>query len=168
MAFSGEPHLYSAADHVELRLVWYVQEQLSLRISIHLGVAVLITCANFRVEISALKEEPPAGYLFLCPPEDFSTGQNSCRWPDCPAFWSLDPSGAERPSAEEAVRLGFPTIQLTKAIYGKSWDGTVYTGLRQFHKAKGFDPDSQEVARHLGHALFQISTDMDETFTHGE
>jgi hypothetical protein len=38
-----------------------------------------------------------------------------------------------------------------------SWNSGVYKGLRQFHKAKGFDPDSQELARHLGHSLFKLT-----------
>ncbi|KAF7377031.1 hypothetical protein MSAN_00121200 [Mycena sanguinolenta] len=56
---------------------------------------------------------------------------------------------------------------LTVAIYqgddaeqlvGSSWASTVYDGLRQFHQAKGFDPYNQDVARHLGHQLYQLSS----------
>ncbi|KAJ7755486.1 hypothetical protein B0H16DRAFT_715739 [Mycena metata] len=39
----------------------------------------------------------------------------------------------------------------------RSWDASVYAGLRKFHRAKGFDPDSQDVARHLGYPLYQVS-----------
>ncbi|KAJ7927334.1 hypothetical protein B0H13DRAFT_1861521 [Mycena leptocephala] len=31
-----------------------------------------------------------------------------------------------------------------------SWDADVYAALRQFHRAKGFDPGSQDVAQDLG------------------
>ncbi|KAJ7858600.1 hypothetical protein B0H13DRAFT_1471805, partial [Mycena leptocephala] len=71
-------------------------------------------------------------------------------WPDCPAYWSLDPAGVKRLGTEEAVHFGFPSIELTTTVFGRSWDASVYAGLRQFHRAKGFDPDSQEVASHLG------------------
>ncbi|KAJ7022941.1 hypothetical protein C8F04DRAFT_921710, partial [Mycena alexandri] len=96
-------------------------------------------------------------YLFLCPGKDFRTGQTSLKLPNCPAYWSLDPLGAEHLSTEQATQLGFPSFQLTMEFAGASWDASVYTGLRQFHQAKGFDPESQDVARHLGEPLFRLS-----------
>ncbi|KAJ7044380.1 hypothetical protein C8F04DRAFT_942366, partial [Mycena alexandri] len=83
-------------------------------------------------------------------------------------YWSLDPSGVDRLSTEEATQLGFPSFQLTTRVHGYSWDTSVYAGLRQFHKAKGFDPDSQDVARHLGCPLYQLSRDMDPLLAYGE
>jgi hypothetical protein len=50
--------------------------------------------------------------------------------------------------------MGFPSIQLSAEVIGKCWDANVYAGLRQFHQGKGFDPDGQHVARHLGDPLF--------------
>ncbi|KAJ7732546.1 hypothetical protein B0H16DRAFT_1253636, partial [Mycena metata] len=93
------------------------------------------------------REDTPPGYLFHCPPTEFQTAPTSFRWPECPAYWSLDPSGAERLSTEEATQLGFPSFQLTTRVHGWSWDAGVYAGLRQFHQGKGFDPESQDVAR---------------------
>ncbi|KAJ7111774.1 hypothetical protein C8R44DRAFT_985271 [Mycena epipterygia] len=87
------------------------------------------------------------------------------------AYWSLDPSGVGRLSMAEATQLGFPWIQLTTGIYGASWDASVYAGLRQFHQAKGFDPESQDVARHLKCRLFQLSNVLEvveERFAHSE
>ncbi|KAJ7469406.1 hypothetical protein B0H11DRAFT_2196879 [Mycena galericulata] len=34
---------------------------------------------------------------------------------------------------------------------------TVYTGLREFHESRGFDPDSQDMAHHLGHLIYKVS-----------
>jgi hypothetical protein len=68
---------------------------------------------------------------------------------------------------EDATALGFPSISLSTVIRGKSWDAIVYAGLRQFHQAKGFDPESQDVARHLGQPLYQLSSETDTPFTHG-
>jgi hypothetical protein len=93
------------------------------------------------------------GFLFLCPVTDFQTGPSSFRWPECPAYWSLDPSGVERLGMDEATALGFPSLRLTTEILGRFWDASVYAGLRQFHRAKGFDPESQDLARHLGYPL---------------
>ncbi|KAJ7658927.1 hypothetical protein B0H17DRAFT_1213081 [Mycena rosella] len=49
-------------------------------------------------------------------------------------------------------------------VRGYSWDEHVYNGTRQFYQAKGFDPDSQDVARKLGFPLFNISTELDGPF----
>ncbi|KAJ7874279.1 hypothetical protein B0H13DRAFT_1633173, partial [Mycena leptocephala] len=89
-------------------------------------------------------------------------------WPEGPAYWSLDPSGVERLSTEDAIELGFPSILLSTKIWGFSWDASVYAGLRHFHQAKGFVRDSQDVARHLGERLYQLSNEMDAPFAHGE
>ncbi|KAJ7675274.1 hypothetical protein B0H17DRAFT_1334726 [Mycena rosella] len=107
------------------------------------------------------------GYLFLCPVADRQADSPSCfRLPECPAYWSLDPTGNEHLSMEEAERLGFPTFELEMRVDGQSWDESVYTGIHQFHQAKGFDPDSQDVARELGCPLFEISTEVDGLFAH--
>ncbi|KAJ7713335.1 hypothetical protein B0H16DRAFT_544873 [Mycena metata] len=116
--------------------------------------------------IPTIKEDAPPGYLFLCPKEAFETGPLLSKWPDCPAYWSLDPSGVERLSTKDATHLGFPPCQLTTKVSGWSWDDSVYAGLRQFHQGKGFDPDSQDVALHLGHPLYQVSSGRDPLFAH--
>ncbi|KAJ7448414.1 hypothetical protein FB451DRAFT_1289209 [Mycena latifolia] len=53
-------------------------------------------------------------------------------------------------------------------VEGYSWDGSVYTGLRQFHQGKGFDADSQDVARQLGYPLYQLSGELGARFAHVE
>ncbi|KAJ7464450.1 hypothetical protein FB451DRAFT_1042267, partial [Mycena latifolia] len=83
-------------------------------------------------------------------------------------YWSFDPSGVERLSAVEATNLGLPSIELTTKITGFSGDTTLYTGLRKFHQAKGFDPDSQHLAQHLGQPLYQLTTGLEIPFAHGE
>ncbi|KAJ7252279.1 hypothetical protein C8J57DRAFT_1665162 [Mycena rebaudengoi] len=104
----------------------------------------------------------PPGYLFLCPLVELETEVPGCLGiPDCPAYWSLDPSGAERLSPEKASNVGFPEIGLCTQVYGRSWDSSVHAGIRQFHEAKCFDPYDQEVALELGVPLFQVSCDQD-------
>ncbi|KAJ7775511.1 hypothetical protein B0H16DRAFT_46771 [Mycena metata] len=120
----------------------------------------------FRLTIAEAGRAPPAGFLFLCPMEHFQTGPTSFRWPNRPAYWSLDSKGLEALSTVEAARLGFPPFQLTTIVVGKFWDASVYAGLRQFHQAKGFDPDSQEIAIHLGQPLFRLSKDVNPPFAH--
>ncbi|KAJ6528968.1 hypothetical protein B0H19DRAFT_1385113 [Mycena capillaripes] len=122
---------------------------------------VFVYSANFRVTISKTLKNPPDGYLFLCPKEDIRAGLFSVSWPQCPTYWSLDPSGVKRLGEHEAAKLGFPSIQLTVVLHGWYYDESVYTGVRQFHGAKGFDPDSLDVTRHLGGPLFQLSSKVD-------
>jgi hypothetical protein len=69
---------------------------------------------------------------------------------------------------EDATSLGFPAISLSTRVGGQFWDDGVYAGLHQFHWAKGFDPDSQDVARHLGKPLCQLAGGMDIPFAHGK
>ncbi|KAF7377061.1 hypothetical protein MSAN_00124300 [Mycena sanguinolenta] len=115
----------------------------------------------FNLNILPTTGDSPEGFLFLCPKEYFQMGPSSFRWPACPAYWSLDPSGIVRLSSEEAKQLGFPRFQLTATAWEYSWDDSVYEGLRQFHEAKGFNPYSEEVARHLGLPLYQLSSERD-------
>ncbi|KAF7374159.1 hypothetical protein MSAN_00297600 [Mycena sanguinolenta] len=112
----------------------------------------------FTLAILSTETAVPPGFLFLCPPEDFQVEQ-SFRWPDCAAYWSCDPSGAERLTLEDAIKLGFPSLQPSTKLWGKSWDASVYDRLRHFHQAKGFNPDSTHVAWYLGQDLFKLSFD---------
>ncbi|KAF7352060.1 hypothetical protein MVEN_01168700 [Mycena venus] len=70
---------------------------------------VLVDQVNFEVKLPfTTKPCLPPGFLFLCPTADFNLAPSSFRWPECPAYWSLDPEGADLLTAEEAARLGFP------------------------------------------------------------
>ncbi|KAJ6465888.1 hypothetical protein C8R45DRAFT_839643 [Mycena sanguinolenta] len=95
-------------------------------------------------------------YLFVCSPEDFRSEANLFQWPSCPAYWSLEPSGAAHLSTEDAKKLGLSAIHVETVLRGVSWDNGVYKGLRQFHRGNGFDPESQEIAKHLDYPRFEF------------
>ncbi|KAJ6522066.1 hypothetical protein B0H19DRAFT_1386735 [Mycena capillaripes] len=137
-----------------------------LQITSNFDDYALIEGIRFEIVISAIVEDTPSGFLFLCPTEDFRIGPSSFRWPECPAYWSLDPLGIERLTAEEATELGFPSLRLDTRLGVNSWDASVYDGLRRLHKAKGFDPDSQDVARSLGYPLWQLFNEVHVQFAH--
>lgn len=109
-----------------------------------------------QLEISAPTQNPPQGYLFVCPPRDLRTGELL-------VFWTFDPSGAKRLSTEEAEQFGFPSIESSTQIHGEVWDSSVYAGLRKFHEGKGFDPGSQW---HLTGPLYRLSSETDIPFGH--
>ncbi|KAJ7679367.1 hypothetical protein DFH06DRAFT_509461 [Mycena polygramma] len=123
---------------------------------------VLVTRVYFELAISAPTKECPAGFLFLCPETDFKTGPSSFSWPECPAYWSLDPLGVEHLSTEKAANLGFPSLQYSTRIMGRCWDASVYDGIRRFHEAHDFAPGTQDVARHLGFSLYQLTSEFFE------
>ncbi|KAJ7669923.1 hypothetical protein DFH06DRAFT_158545 [Mycena polygramma] len=125
---------------------------------------VFVDYIQFLVVISAAMKEIPTGFLFFCPWDDFRP--SSVGWPDCPAYWSLELSGAHALSREEAMELGFPPLQFRREAWGHSWDSSVYAGLAKFHQAKGFDPYSQDVARHLGLPLYCLSGHLEPLFAH--
>ncbi|KAJ7501856.1 hypothetical protein B0H11DRAFT_2275054 [Mycena galericulata] len=62
--------------------------------------------------------------------------------------------------------LGFPSIELETYVVRRCWNATVYAGLRKFHEGKGFDPDSQDIALHLGHPLYQLLHEREVPFAH--
>ncbi|KAJ7679390.1 hypothetical protein DFH06DRAFT_509868 [Mycena polygramma] len=139
-------HWLSQANHIFNRL----------RITSDFENYLLVRYLDFDVQISSTTE-PTKGYLFVCPRNDLRIAPTTFRWPVCPAYWSLDPSGFQRLGPEEATRLGFPSLHLTMGITGRRWDAETYAGLRRFHEGKGFDPYSPDVAVHLGHRLYQLS-----------
>ncbi|KAJ6452800.1 hypothetical protein C8R45DRAFT_1040128 [Mycena sanguinolenta] len=118
---------------------------------------------TFELNILKATKKPPVGFLFLCPEHNLQTGRLTFCWPDQEraAYWSLDPTGVDRLSTEEATQLGFPPLQFTAMVTGDFWDANVYDALRRFHQAKGFDPDSQDLARHLGEPLYGVSSVID-------
>ncbi|KAJ6450960.1 hypothetical protein C8R47DRAFT_1170708 [Mycena vitilis] len=149
-------HWLSQADHIFNRC----------QITSNFNKYVLTIYVSFKIDVSKVRTTIPTAFLFVCPPEAFRTGPSSFCWPDCPAYWSMNHSGVERLSTEEAIELGFPTLEFSTEVTGRYWDDSVYAGLRKFHQAKGFDPYSQDVARHLGYPLIQPSAKMNAPFAH--
>ncbi|KAJ7613595.1 hypothetical protein DFH06DRAFT_1014863, partial [Mycena polygramma] len=68
-------------------------------------------------------------------------------------YWSFDADGRRRldPSLVELLRL--PTLTCRIKTGGSSWTASQYKSLREAHKAKGFHPDSPDVAISLGYPL---------------
>ncbi|KAF7374275.1 hypothetical protein MSAN_00310500 [Mycena sanguinolenta] len=103
------------------------------------------------------KVSPKGGYLFLCPLAHLGSPDGSFRPPSVAAYWSVDPSGIQRLTPQKAEMLGFPHVEFKMKVWTRTWDESVYAGIRQFHGGKGFDPDSQDVARLIGLPLYESS-----------
>ncbi|KAF8209397.1 hypothetical protein K438DRAFT_230017 [Mycena galopus ATCC 62051] len=126
---------------LESKQVWFSQANYIFdrqQITTNYGNYELVEFIRFCLRISeSVHNDPPAGYL--------------------PAYWSLDPCGAQSLSTEEATHLGFPSLEFSTEVIFGSYVDDLYTRLRTIHEAKGFDPETQDVARHLGEPLYQIS-----------
>ncbi|KAF7334323.1 hypothetical protein MSAN_02377000 [Mycena sanguinolenta] len=149
----------------EIRKAWLAQANHifgKLQEPEHVEDYICVNDVRFILQI-ADKRHIPEGHLFVCPPQDFHTNTephaNLYQWLACPAYWSLDPSGAAHLSMEDTRILGFPAIHIETGMSGYSWDHSIYQGLRRFHEGKGFDPDSREVARELGYPLYEVLSD---------
>ncbi|KAJ7050655.1 hypothetical protein C8F01DRAFT_1067498 [Mycena amicta] len=97
---------------------------------------------------------PKQAYLFLCPLEDMRSSEGRFVHPNMAAFWSLDPSGRTRLSHWNATMFGLPTLSFKMKVWARSWTEGMYSALREFHAGKGFDPDSQDIAKELGVPLY--------------
>ncbi|KAJ7724765.1 hypothetical protein B0H16DRAFT_1736513 [Mycena metata] len=98
-------------------------------------------------------------YLFLFPPKvNFVAGQfTATNLEDSKKYyWSLDPAGLDRLTHEVAEDFGLPTLQFSVEVYWRRWDRSDPDIIREFHAAKGFDPDSQDVAIAMGYPLVDV------------
>ncbi|KAJ7104879.1 hypothetical protein C8R44DRAFT_886905 [Mycena epipterygia] len=129
----------------------------------------LVHYVQYRLRLSGPLENLLEGYLFLCPLEDLRS--NDGTWlvtTECPAYWSLNSSGGHRLCPEDASNLGFPSLEFTMQAEVSSWPENVYAALSRFHAGKGFDPNSQDIARHLGHPTLELSCNSNVESAHIE
>ncbi|KAJ7223415.1 hypothetical protein GGX14DRAFT_387734 [Mycena pura] len=71
------------------------------------------------VKVSQPEDNIPRGFIFLCPMSDIRMENNTVLQDlDSVAYWSLDPSGIEHLSTEDASDLGYPSIELKMTARG--------------------------------------------------
>ncbi|KAJ7930634.1 hypothetical protein B0H13DRAFT_1595017 [Mycena leptocephala] len=93
-------------------------------------------------------------YLFLFPPQvDTVDGQITVFIPlDAEKYyWAFDPAGLDQLTHETVEDIGLPTVDFSMDLWGGEWDEHDYDMVREFHTAKGFDPDSQDGAIAMGY-----------------
>ncbi|KAJ7509615.1 hypothetical protein B0H11DRAFT_1253453 [Mycena galericulata] len=154
-------HVLHYDKHVWLSQATHVLS--SLHITSNYEEYGCIGAVKFKLE---LEGSLPDGYLILCPFKDLLTPKGSFKLSEPQVYWSLDASGIQKLGAEEALNLGFPVVVLKIRLRVFRYEEVRYTALRQFHQAKGFNPDSQDVARHLEYPLYQIYPQTDTPFAH--
>ncbi|KAF7328407.1 hypothetical protein MVEN_02556400 [Mycena venus] len=129
----------------------------SLNISSNYERYRIVDGIEYRLSFRNTSEvSPEDGYLFLCPLANFhAPGSTRFTHPNLAAYWSLDPSGTRRLNHWRATMLGFPSVEFKMKVWTRTWDENVYVGLQQFHRGKGFDPNTRDVARHMGIVLYE-------------
>ncbi|ESK87838.1 hypothetical protein Moror_15331 [Moniliophthora roreri MCA 2997] len=105
-----------------------------------------------------VKKNPPTPiYLFLHPlPMSIS---ELVSWMDGDFyFWSFDETGQSRMLKEECEKWGLPvlTVSTYDPVWLHSWPAHVYTALRDWQKARGFDPATSDWARQMGYPELEI------------
>jgi hypothetical protein len=101
----------------------------------------------------------PQAYLLLFPPQvECVDGQFTIMNPhdNEKYYWSFDPTGLDRLTHEMAEDIGLPTPQFSVEATGWRLGKSTLDMVRKFHAAKGFDPDSQDVAIAMGYPLVDI------------
>jgi hypothetical protein len=68
----------------------------------------------------------------------------------------------------EAREQGFPSIKLQVFATARFWDDSVYAGIRQLHKRKGFHPYSPNIGLLMGLPLFRLCYECDALSSHCE
>ncbi|KAK7001918.1 hypothetical protein R3P38DRAFT_3367891 [Favolaschia claudopus] len=101
-------------------------------------------------------------FLFLPPSRGFFTPNlTRCCFTTEEHYWSFDPSGKDRLSPNEALNLGLPQASLEILVSQIYVDEALFKDLHTFHTMKGFNADSQEIAKHLGLPLFYFGDEGD-------
>ncbi|KAL0577379.1 hypothetical protein V5O48_004596 [Marasmius crinis-equi] len=88
------------------------------------------------------REESPPIYLFI-PPLSTTT------------FWSFNPDGQNPITTDLCHHLGLP-ISLELKCYEYYWRTEIYKTLRTYQIGRGFDPNTNEFARHNQYCIYKI------------
>ncbi|KAK7013002.1 hypothetical protein R3P38DRAFT_1514587 [Favolaschia claudopus] len=128
----------------------YVLSQLSLEVD----VCSIVRCVDVKMIMHPSKPSVHEAELSLPPLSAFLTPDGThLQYPTEQPCW-FDPVRNEPLSMDKAEMLGLPAIELTIDVTSVYIDKSTLQQLREFHQGKGFDPDSQEIAKHLGYALY--------------
>ncbi|KAF7341495.1 hypothetical protein MVEN_01886900 [Mycena venus] len=98
-------------------------------------------------------------YLFLFSPQvEILDGQLTVINPaDAEKYyWAFDPAGLHQLTNEVAENIGLPTPEFSIELSGPTFAQYEDAMIREFHAAKGFDPDSQDATIAMGYPLVDI------------
>ncbi|KAJ7279271.1 hypothetical protein C8J57DRAFT_131684 [Mycena rebaudengoi] len=71
-------------------------------------------------------------------------------------YWSFDPEGTEHLPQDSLDKFALPSVRLRARVAAFHWSQEIYDSIATCHRAKGFDPASQDVAIELGYPLLNV------------
>jgi hypothetical protein len=71
-------------------------------------------------------------------------------------YWAFDPAGIDQLTHEIAEDIGLPTPKFSTELYCLYLREEDNNLIRDFHAARGFDPESQDVTIAMGYPLIDI------------
>jgi hypothetical protein len=99
-------------------------------------------------------------YLFLLPTTIYDSECGDLGVPLPPesktCYWSSDPAGDERLPQHALEKFSLPQVKFRVLVYGAQWSQELYDSIAEFHRAKEFEPNSQDVANELGYPLVDV------------
>jgi hypothetical protein len=141
----------------------YCKSQFCLFLYIDLLLPVATTSIFFFFSLqptSQPNELRDKAFLFLPPLMDFlSPDGTRFQYPTRTPYWSLNLSGDPPLAPAHEIALGLPSVKLEIVMEGRYYSPQVYEAIREFHQHKGFNPESQDVARKLGDELYHLVND---------
>ncbi|KAJ7107502.1 hypothetical protein C8R44DRAFT_858004 [Mycena epipterygia] len=101
---------------------------------------------------------PVESHLFVCPLDlRCQAGRYNLALPESDHYyWALDSTGKTRLSQKESDDLGLPRLLFKLTPWATFWQPYHYNAIRDFHQAKGFDPDGLDVTHLLGLPVVQM------------
>ncbi|KAJ7107547.1 hypothetical protein C8R44DRAFT_858016 [Mycena epipterygia] len=97
-------------------------------------------------------------HLFVCPPDvRQQNGRCTLALPESEHYyWALDSAGKNRLSQNECDHFGLPRLLFRLRPWATFWQPYHYNAIRDFHQAKGFDPDGLDVTHLLALPVVQV------------
>ncbi|KAJ7769239.1 hypothetical protein B0H14DRAFT_353070 [Mycena olivaceomarginata] len=150
-----------ACVHKHLQDVIVTYEPLHFITNIHFHCILDQQLDGFTLRGTFMMDAPSTEvYLFLFNPQfEVLDGQLTIiNPPDAEkCYWAFDPAGLNQLTQEIAEDIGLPTPKFTARPYGPClWEEETISLIRDFHAARGFDPESQDAAIAAGYPLIDI------------
>ncbi|KAJ7235349.1 hypothetical protein C8J57DRAFT_1530782 [Mycena rebaudengoi] len=129
----------------------------SLTFSIWPDIDEFTLCGTFITETDIPMDDI---YLFL-PPVNIDVSGSHTALLSPPEghgayHWAFDPQGLQRLPEDTWEQLGLPRVHFHASLDAVQWGRTDYDLIGSFHSAKGFEPNSQDVAIELGYPLVDV------------
>ncbi|KAJ7131340.1 hypothetical protein C8R44DRAFT_871837 [Mycena epipterygia] len=95
-------------------------------------------------------------YLFICPIEDLQDHERGFPYvgiPECPGYWSFDPTGAQKIAPGSH---GLPEIRILCSEILVRFPQDLYDAVADLHASREFNPKTLDVTHDVGYPLYEL------------